>query len=54
MSNTQRIDAIERRLGILDALEEKVNDLTGAREGFDLVALLDKYKELKSAIQPLV
>ena len=54
MSNTQRIDAIERRLEELDVLEEKVKDLTGAREGFDLTGLLDKFKELESAIQPIV
>ena len=54
VSNTQRIDTIERRLGELDALEERVNNLIGAREGFDLAGLLDKFKELESAIQPLV
>ena len=54
VSNTQRIDAIERRLGELDALEERVNNLAGAREGFDLVGLLAKFNELESVIQPLV
>ena len=54
VSNTQWINAIERRLGELDALEERVNDLIGEREGFDLVGLLAKFKKLNSAIQPLV
>ena len=54
VSKTQWIDAIKRHLGELDALEEKVNDLTGAREGFDLVGLLAKIKELESIIQPFI
>ena len=54
VNNTKQIDAIERQLGELDALEEKVSDLTGAKKGFDLLRLLDKFKELNSAIQPLV
>ena len=54
VSNTQRIDAIERHLGELNALEEMVNDLANAREGFNLVGLLAKFKELKRAIQPLI
>ena len=53
VNNTQRIDVIERHLRELDALEERVNDLTGAREGFDLVGLLDKFKELENVIQPI-
>ena len=54
VSNTKRIDTIERHLGKLDALEKKVKDLIGAREGFDLPGPVDKFKELESAIQPLV
>ena len=54
VSNTQRIDAIKRHFGELDALEERVHDLVGAREGFDLVGLLAKFKELENAIQPFV
>ena len=54
VNNTQRIDMIERRLGELDALEERVIDLASAREVFDLVGLLDKFKELESSIQPLI
>ena len=53
-SNTQRIDLIERHLGELDALKERVKDLTSAREGFDLAGVLDKFKVLESTIQPLV
>ena len=53
-NNTQRIDTIERRLRELDALEERVTDLASAREVFDLVGLLDKFKELESSIQPLI
>ena len=41
---------IERSLGEFDALEERVNDLVGVREGFNLVGLLAKFKELESAI----
>ena len=54
VSNTQRIDEIERHLGELDASEERVKDLIDAREGFDLVWLLDKFKELEGAIQPFI
>ena len=52
--NTQRIDAIKRYLGELDSLKERFNDLTSAREGFDLARLLNKFKQLESAIQLLV
>ena len=45
---------IERHLGELDALEEMINDLTDAREGFDLVGIPYKFKELESTIQPLI
>ena len=54
VNKTKQIDTIERCLGELNALEERVNDLTGARERFDLVGLLDKLKELESTIQPLI
>ena len=54
MSNTQRINAIEKRLGELNAFEERVNDLIDVKEGFDLVGLLAKFKELQNAIHPLV
>ena len=50
VSNTQRINVLERRRGELNDLEERVNDLTDAREGFDLVGLLAKFKELERAI----
>ena len=54
VSYTQRIDMIERHLGEVDALEERVKDLTGARERFNFVRLLDKFKELENVIQLLV
>ena len=54
VSNTQRIEVIERCLGELDALEERVKHLTSAREKFDLVGLLDRVNELESTIQLLV
>ena len=53
-SNTQQIDVVKRHLGELDALEERVRDLTGSREGFNLVGLLNKIKGLEGAIQPLI
>ena len=31
VSNTQRIEALERRVGELDGLEEKVRDLSSVR-----------------------
>ena len=54
VSNTQRIEAIERCLRALDALEERVKHLTSAREKFDLVGLLNRVNELESTIQLLI
>ena len=54
MNNTQRINANERCLGQLNDLEERVRDLTSAKEKFNLARLVDEVKELEGAIKPVV
>ncbi|PON31905.1 hypothetical protein TorRG33x02_357130, partial [Trema orientale] len=46
-NNTQRIIAIEKRLGELDGIEFKVRDLTSASDGFDVAGLRQKIEALE-------
>ncbi|PON86783.1 hypothetical protein TorRG33x02_174320 [Trema orientale] len=47
VNNTQRIIAIEKRLGKLDKIEFKIRDLASIRDGFDAAGLQQKIEALE-------
>ena len=53
-SNTQGINEIEKRLGELNAFEERIKGFVSEKEGINLVAVQQKVQGLEGAIEPLV